>query len=112
MEARPEYVDIAYLLFARLAPICDARSVLINKISASELRRKFIKSALLVGEEEAAVSCKGISTPNLSRGSQPSYMGGHPKVNVVVEWVGRRSPKERLVTPDLLITLWVVRRGR
>ena len=30
----------------------NAQSVLINKISASELDRKFIKSALLVGEEE------------------------------------------------------------
>ncbi len=30
-------------------PILCAQSVIINKISASELRRKFIKSALLVG---------------------------------------------------------------
>ena len=36
-------------VFACLAPICMPRSVLINKISATELRRKFIKSALLVG---------------------------------------------------------------
>ncbi len=39
MEALLEYVHIAY-----------AQSVLINKISASELRRKVIKGALLVGE--------------------------------------------------------------
>ncbi len=32
-----------------LAPICNAQSVLVGKISASELSRKFIKSALLVG---------------------------------------------------------------
>ncbi len=32
-----------------LAPIFYARSVLVNKISASELSRKFFKSALLVG---------------------------------------------------------------
>ena len=36
-------------VFARLAPIWYARSVLLNEISASELRRKFIKSMLLVG---------------------------------------------------------------
>ncbi len=36
-------------VFARLAPDLCAQSVLISKISASELRRKFIKSALLVG---------------------------------------------------------------
>ena len=37
-------------VFARLAPILHARSVLINKTSASELIRKFVKSALLVGK--------------------------------------------------------------
>ncbi len=36
-------------VFARLAPICCAQSVLINKISASELSRKFITSAVSVG---------------------------------------------------------------
>ena len=36
-------------VFARLAPDLHARSVLISKISASELSRKFVKSALLVG---------------------------------------------------------------
>ncbi len=45
-----EYVHIAYVHdFAHLVPIFFAQSVLINKISASELSRKFIKSALLVG---------------------------------------------------------------
>ncbi len=37
------------MVFARLAPDLYAQSVIIDKISASELRRKFIKSALLVG---------------------------------------------------------------
>ncbi len=46
MEAQLEHVRIAYTFFARLAP---AQSVLINKISASELSRKFIKSPLSVG---------------------------------------------------------------
>ena len=31
------------------SPDLHAQSVLVNKISASELRRKFIKGALLVG---------------------------------------------------------------
>ncbi len=37
-------------VYARLVLILCAHSVLINKISASKLRRKFIKSALLVGQ--------------------------------------------------------------
>ncbi len=49
MEAQSEYVRIAYMIFARPGTDSHARSVLSNKISASELRRKFIKSALLVG---------------------------------------------------------------
>ncbi len=36
-------------IFARLGVDLHAQSVLINKISASELSRKFIKSVLLVG---------------------------------------------------------------
>ncbi len=36
-------------VFALSAPDLHAQSVLIGKISASELSRKFIKSALLVG---------------------------------------------------------------
>ncbi len=36
-------------VFARLAPICVLSRCLFNKISASELSRKVIKSALLVG---------------------------------------------------------------
>ncbi len=36
---------------AKWKPICKAQSVLINKISASELSRKFIKSALMVGKK-------------------------------------------------------------
>ena len=44
-------------VFARLAPIgMLSRSVIINKISASELSRKFIKSALLVGRDQKAFS--------------------------------------------------------
>ncbi len=36
-------------IFARLPPDLHAQSAFINKISASELTRKFIKSALIVG---------------------------------------------------------------
>ena len=38
-------------IFARLAPILYAQSVLIDKISVSELCRELLKSALLVGRE-------------------------------------------------------------
>ncbi len=37
-------------IFAHLVPICMLNRSLLTKISASELSRKFIKSALLVGE--------------------------------------------------------------
>ena len=51
MEAQLEYIHDAYTFFACLAPDLYAQSVLIKKNSASELKRKFIKSALLVGWE-------------------------------------------------------------
>ena len=50
MEAQSEYVTRCTHVFARLGTDSHAQSVLIDKISASELRRKFIKSALLVGK--------------------------------------------------------------
>ena len=51
-EAQLEYVvHVACTFFARLASDLYARSVLIDKILASELCQKFIKSALLVGSE-------------------------------------------------------------
>ncbi len=37
-------------VFARPAPICNAQSAIIHKISASELRRKSIKGPLSVGK--------------------------------------------------------------
>ncbi len=49
VEAQWKRVCIAYMFLARLAPIRTLSRVLSNKISASELSRKFIKSALLVG---------------------------------------------------------------
>ncbi len=45
MEAQSEYVHVAHTFGTNL----HAQSVLINKISASELSREFIKTALLVG---------------------------------------------------------------
>ena len=50
MEAQSEHAHIALHVFAHFGADLHARSVLINKISASELRRKLIKSALLVGQ--------------------------------------------------------------
>ncbi len=53
MEAQLEYVRTHCMhVFARLALICVLSRVLTNKISASELSRKFIKGALLVGQEK------------------------------------------------------------
>ena len=49
MDDRLECIHIAYVILHGLVPILYAQSVLINKVSASELSRKFIKSALLVG---------------------------------------------------------------
>ncbi len=45
MEAQLEYVA----RFCTFGTDLYAQSVLVNKISASEISRKFIKSALLVG---------------------------------------------------------------
>ncbi len=49
MEAQSEHVTRCVHILARSAPTCHAQSAFSNKISASELRRKFTKSALLVG---------------------------------------------------------------
>ncbi len=49
MEAQLEYIHIADTFFCTLGTDLYAQSVIINKISESELSRKFIKSALLVG---------------------------------------------------------------
>ena len=47
--SRSEYAHVAHTFFCTLGADLYAQSVLINKISASELSRKLIKSALLVG---------------------------------------------------------------
>ena len=49
MEAQLEYVRVAYMFFASLAQIRMLSRCFLTKISASELSRKLIKSALLVG---------------------------------------------------------------
>ncbi len=51
VEARSEHVHVACTLFARLDADLHAQSVLWRqKFLASELRGKFVKSALLVGQ--------------------------------------------------------------
>ncbi len=51
MEAQLEYVHVAYtVFFCMFAAHLHAQSVLGNKMSASELRRKLIENALLVGK--------------------------------------------------------------
>ena len=47
-------VHIAYNVFVRFGTDLHAQSVLIDKVSASELRRKFIKVALSVGALRSA----------------------------------------------------------
>ena len=53
MEGQSEHVHVACTFLARLASDLYAQSVLIDRISASELSRKPIKSALLVGCEDS-----------------------------------------------------------
>ncbi len=50
MESQLEYVHVAYMILHVWHPICMLSRCLLTKISASELSRKFIKSALLVGQ--------------------------------------------------------------
>ena len=52
MEAQSEYAHIAYTFLARFGATLYAQSVIINTICASELSRKLIKSALLVGQSD------------------------------------------------------------
>ena len=50
MEARPEYAHVACMFFCTLGADLYAQLAIIGEISASELRRKFIRSPLLVGQ--------------------------------------------------------------
>ena len=49
MEAQSEHVHVAYTSLHVFGADLDAQSAISNKISESELRRKFIRSVLLVG---------------------------------------------------------------
>ncbi len=57
MEAPSEHVHIAYMFLHVLASIWHAQSVLSDKISASELRGKSIKYALLAGQVALVTRC-------------------------------------------------------
>ncbi len=74
MEAQSEYILIACTSFARLAPICMLSRCLLNKFSASELRRKFIKSAFVVGWAALLVPHPGsgrlMTTMTIASGNQ------------------------------------------
>ena len=61
MEAQSEYVHVAHTFWHVLAPTCMLSRCLSTKISASELRRKFIKSALLVGEAAGVPTYRELS---------------------------------------------------
>ncbi len=55
-------------VFARFAPILHAQSVLSNKISASEISRKLVKSASLVGSAVSFIKATLFSLfPSLQR---------------------------------------------
>ncbi len=47
--SRNMYIHVACMFLHVPAPICTLSRCLLTKISASELRRKIVKSALLVG---------------------------------------------------------------
>ncbi len=49
MEVQLEYVHTLHIRFVHVWLVCSVGDYCINKISASELSRKFIKSVLLVG---------------------------------------------------------------
>ncbi len=53
MEAQSEHVHVAYTAMHVWAPIRMLRRCLLDKISASELRRKSIRGALLVWDLDA-----------------------------------------------------------
>ena len=56
-EAQSEHVHVArtvFFFFARAGADLHAQSVLVDKTPASELRRKFVKSELLVGTPHGA----------------------------------------------------------
>ncbi len=57
-EAQSEYIHVAHTVFARFGADWHAQAVIISKIFASELRRKFIKSALLVGYWYMCAACQ------------------------------------------------------
>ena len=59
MEARSKYAHVAHTFLHACARILYAQSALINKISASELSRNFIKGALSVGHVDTGSAwCK------------------------------------------------------
>ncbi len=55
MEVQSEYVCVARTFLHVLAPTCMPSRCLVTKISAPELSRKFIKSALLAGLQVVSI---------------------------------------------------------
>ena len=85
MEAQSERVHVAYHVFARFGADLHAQSVLVSKISASELRRKFIKSWLGM-KEESPVSV-------MDESMDFSSLGASQKKKVVVSFILKRMLK-------------------
>ena len=65
-------------VFAHFAPICTLCRALINKISPSELSRKFIKSALLVGKGEREVFLGVVILGTFRNGVPPPPLPSFP----------------------------------
>ena len=81
MEAQLEYAHIAYTFFARSAPIYMLSRCLLTKISAAELSRKSIKSALLVGSQiDLKVGSKKKGSCASLKVSQPHNLSFSPSI--------------------------------
>ncbi len=107
VEAQFEYVNIACMFLHVWHRFVHAQSVLINKISASELRQKFIKRALLVGqdvqgEEKVDPSSCMLKEKKENPASHP--LGGGRHVGHL-RWLGEGEEEEE-VKGEMHIFLW------
>ncbi len=104
-------------VFARLAPICMLSRCLSTKISASELRRKFIKSALLVGLAAAAPAnstlisqtCPGPPKTNMFKKSEKKEEAA---VDFPDVFVSREKKRERILWKSVLPIPRMRQKGR
>ncbi len=85
-------------VFYTLCSDLHAQSVLINKISASELRRKLVKSALLVGKNNAISALpRYFSTKNIVLCGQDGTGGGREEEKILVVLIALADAQPILV---------------